>query len=110
MVLLQHCFHSEQNCFLLEQTVSNVLQTFQTDCVESSTQSSLVIQKYCSIEYPVFYHNESMSAIRFHTTAKGKLTHLLYILLNLEPMGKEFKTVVFYVTGAFIFVEIYRGK
>ena len=40
-----------QHCF----TVFNVIQTFQTDLVESSTQSSLVIHNSCSIEYPVFY-------------------------------------------------------
>ena len=56
MVLLQHCFRSGQHCFLLEQTVFNVLQTFQTDWVDSSTQSSLVIQNSCSIDYPVFCH------------------------------------------------------
>ena len=54
MVFLQHCFRSEQHFFLLEQTVFNVLQAFQTDWVESSTQSSPVIKNSCYIDYPVF--------------------------------------------------------
>ena len=33
------------------------MQIFQTDWVDSSTKSSLVIQNYCSIDYPVFCHN-----------------------------------------------------
>ena len=45
MVFLQHCFHSEQHCF-------PVLRIFQTDWVLSNTQSSLVIQNSCSIDYP----------------------------------------------------------
>ena len=35
--------------------VSNSIQTFQTDWVESSTQSSLVVYNSCSTEYPVSY-------------------------------------------------------
>ena len=37
--------------------------------------------------------NESMSAIRFKTTAKGDLPHVSYIFRNPEPMGTEFNTV-----------------
>ena len=57
MVFLQHCFRSEQHCFLLEQTVLNILQTFQTDWVESSNKFSVFIQKYCSVYYPIFCQN-----------------------------------------------------
>ena len=53
---------------------------------------------------------ESMSAIRFHTTAKGNLPHLSYILRNPEPLGTEFKTVACYVTGDLILIELNRGK
>ena len=54
--------------------------------------------------------DESMSAIRFQTTAKGNLLRLLYIFRNPEPLGNEFKTVACYVTGALLFIEVQRGK
>ena len=51
------------NIVFLEHTVLNVLfmyqtliQILQTDWVESSTQSNLVIQNSCSTYYPVFCH------------------------------------------------------
>ena len=37
--------------------------------------------------------DESMSAIRFRTTAKGNLPHLSYIFRKPEPLGTEFKTI-----------------
>ena len=49
---------------------------------------------------------ESMSAIRFCTTSKGDLPHLSYIFRNPEPLGVEFNTVVFSVTGYLIFLDI----
>ena len=36
--------------------VSNPIQKFQTDWVEYSTQSSIVIYKYCYTDYPVSFH------------------------------------------------------
>ena len=39
--------------------------------------------------------DESMSEIRFRTTAKGKLPHLFYIFRKLYPLGIDFKTVAF---------------
>ena len=39
--------------------------------------------------------DESMSEIRFRTTAKGKLPHLFYIFRKLYPQGIDFKTVAF---------------
>ena len=54
--------------------------------------------------------DESTRAKRFHTTSKGDLPHLSYIFCKLEPLGMEFNTVDCYVTGAFIFLEIQRGK
>ena len=45
---------------------------------------------------------DSMSAIRFRTTAKGNLPHLSYILRKPEPLGTEFNTVDCSVTGALI--------
>ena len=54
--------------------------------------------------------DESMSAIRFRTTAKGNLSHLSYIFRKPEPLGTEFKTVACSVTGALLLVEVQRGK
>ena len=54
--------------------------------------------------------DESMSAIRFRTTAKGNLPHFSYIFRNPEPLGTEFNTVACSVTGALLFIEVQRGK
>ena len=37
--------------------------------------------------------DDSMSAIQFHTTSKGNLTHLYNIFHKPEPLGTEVKTV-----------------
>ena len=37
--------------------------------------------------------DESMSEIRFRTTAKGNLPHLSYIFRKPEPLSTNFKTV-----------------
>ena len=50
--------------------------------------------------------DESMSAVRFRTTAKGNLPHLSYIFCKKEPLGAEFCSVI----GAFLFIEFRRGK
>ena len=49
---------------------------------------------------------ESIRAIRFCTAVNGNLTQLSYILCNTEPLGKNFKTVACYITGALLFIEI----
>ena len=54
--------------------------------------------------------DESMSAIRFRTTAKGNLPHLSYIFCKPEPLGIEFKKVSCSVTGALLFIVLHRGK
>ena len=54
--------------------------------------------------------DESMSEIRFRTTAKGSLLHLSYIFRKIEPLGTEFNTVACYVIGSFLFIEVHRGK
>ena len=51
-----------------------------------------------------------MSAIRFRTTSKGNLPHLSDIVQKPEPLGTEFNTVACYVTRAFLFIEVQRGK
>ena len=55
----QHCFPSITYSFQCSFHVSNLIQTFQTDWVESSTQSSLVIQNSFSVDYPVSCHEDS---------------------------------------------------
>ena len=47
-----------------------------------------------------------MSAIRFRTTTKGNLPHLYYILRKPEPLGIDFKTVAFSITGALLLIEV----
>ena len=54
--------------------------------------------------------DESMSEIRFRTTAKGNLPHLSYIFCKPEPLGIEFNTFECYVTGELLFIEVQRGK
>ena len=96
---LQHCFHSEQHCFLLEQTFFNVLQTLKTDWVEYSTQSSIVIQKYCSIDYPVLCHPSctrvlsqlsSLTIIYFILSVKlGSPTFLIAVYANCGTLSHQ---------------------
>ena len=66
------------------------------------------MQEYCSQFLKV--GDESMSAIRFRTTAKGNLLHLSYIFRKPDPLGTKFKTVACSVTGALLFIEVQRGK
>ena len=67
---------------------------------------------HARILQPVFLScgDESMSEIRFRTTAKGNLPHLSYIFRKPEPLGTEFKTVACSVTGALLFKEVQSGK
>ena len=50
-----------------------VLQTFQNYWVESSTQSGLVIQSYCSIDYSILYQEVSW----FFTNYSSSVTYFL---------------------------------
>ena len=54
--------------------------------------------------------DDTMSKIGFLTTAIGDLPHLSYIFRKPEPLGTEFNTFEFSVTGDFLFVEAQRGK
>ena len=54
--------------------------------------------------------DESMSAIRLRTTAKGNLPHLSYIFRKPEPLSTEFETVACSATGALLFIKVQRGK
>ena len=73
---------------------------------------SMDLIPHARILQPVFgrWGGESMSAIRFRTTAKGNLLHLSYIFRKPEPLGTEFKTVACYVTRDLLFTEVQRGK
>ena len=53
---------------------------------------------------------ESMSAIRFRTMTLGNLSHLSYVFCKPKQLGTEFKTVVCYVKGSLLLVEVKRGK
>ena len=54
--------------------------------------------------------DDSMSVIRFRTTAKGNLPHLSYIFRKQEPLGTDFKKVACSATGALLYIESHRGK
>ena len=54
--------------------------------------------------------DDSMSAIRFWTTAKGSLPHFLYIFRKPEPLGIEFNKFSCSVKGALLFIELQRDK
>ena len=54
--------------------------------------------------------DESMSAIRFQTMAKGNLPHLSCILRKADPLGIDSKKVFYSVTGGLIFIEVQRGN
>ena len=52
---------------------------------------------------------ESMSEIRFRTTAKGNLLNLSYIFRKPDPLETEFNKVSCSVTGTFLLIEFQRG-
>ena len=54
--------------------------------------------------------DQSMRAIRFRTTLKGKLPHLYCFFCNTQPLGTKFKTMSCYGNGALMFVDIIIGK
>ena len=99
MVLLQHYFHSEKHCFLLEQTLFNVLKAYQTDWVESSTQFRLAIQNYCSIDNTVLCHPyfisvmsqlSSITIINFILAVKpGSQIFLVAMSANCRPPSHQ---------------------
>ena len=77
----------------------HVLRTFQTDRIESSTQSSPVIHNYCSIDYPVLYHSSCTSAMSHFSSLiiiyfilgvrSGSLTFLVPISANCRPPSHQ---------------------
>ena len=54
--------------------------------------------------------DESMSAIRFRTKAKGNLPHLSYIFRKTETLVTMFRKFACYVTWALLFIEVKSGK
>ena len=87
MVFSQRCFpfrttllFSITDIFQCSFCVSNLIQTFQTDLVEYSTQSSLVIHNYFSIECPLFCHSLSNQLIIsvYHTSLSYQFIRPVY--------------------------------
>ena len=82
-VSINNVFHLEQRfspsitdilqCY---SCVSNLVHTFQTDWVDSSTQSILFIHKSCSIDYSVSYHPSCTSTL----SQLSSLTKIYFIL------------------------------
>ena len=70
---------------LLEQTVFNVLQSFQTDLVESSAQFSIVIQNYCFIDYHVFCHPSCTSVL-----SQISSLSIIYFILGVKSCSPIF--------------------
>ena len=103
MVFCQHCFHSEQHRF-------PALRKFQTDWFESSTQSSLVIQNCCSVDYicilSPLLHNCFVSFFKsylniFHPWCLIRFTYILGT--NVSQLQTSFTTIDF-VHLAFLFI------
>ena len=89
MVFLQHFFIQNNIVFLLEQTVFNVLQTFQTYLAESSTKYGIVIHKYCSIDYPVLCH-PSCASVMYQLSS---LT-IIYFIIGVKSFSPTFSVAI----------------
>ena len=85
LYLEQYCFPSRTDSFQSSFRASNLIQTFQTDWVESLTQSSLVIQKYFSIDYSASYHPSCTSVL----TQLSSLTKI-YLILRFKSFIPSF--------------------
>ena len=81
----QHIFPSITDSFQCYFRVSNLIQKFQTDWVESSNQSSLVIQKFCSIDYTILCRPSCTSFL-------SQLSSLdrIYFILGVESCSPTF--------------------
>ena len=71
--------------FLLEQTIFNVLQTFQTYWVDSSTQYIPVIKNSCYIDYLVFCHH-SCTIVLYQLSS---LT-IIYFIIGVKSLSPTF--------------------
>ena len=87
MVFSQHCFtfrttllFSRKYSFQCYFYVSNLIQTFQNDWVESWTQSILVIQNSCSIDYPISCQFVSWSSYDSTQSTPRQLTIVRYVI------------------------------
>ena len=77
MVFSQHYFPFRRTLLFSKKDIFQCsLQTFQTDWVKSSNQSSRVIQNSCYINYPVFCHPCCTSVI----SHLSSLTMIYFIL------------------------------
>ena len=81
----QHLFPSRKDIFQCSFCLSNLIQKFQTDWCESSTHSSIVIQKSCSIDYPVSCHPH------FTTIMSQLSSHIIiYFILGFKSFSPKF--------------------
>ena len=92
MVFSQHffpfgttLFSSRTDNFQCYFHVSNLIQTFETDWVESLTQYSLVIHNFCYIDYPVSCHHYCKSVL-------SQLSSLImtYFILGFKSFSSTF--------------------
>ena len=94
MVFYQRGFPFRTTFYFLEHTVFNVLQTFQTDWVDLSTQYILAIHKYCSVGYPLSCHPSCASVISqlsSHTIIYFILGFKLFLPTLLVTMSANFR-------------------
>ena len=96
MVLFQHCFslRSKQFSFRIYSfqcsfCVSNLIQIFQNDWVDSSTQYSLVIHYYCSMDYHVSYHPSCTSAL-----SQLSILTMIYFILIFKSLSTSFLVAI----------------
>ena len=73
-----------------------LIQKFQTDLVEYSTQSTLIIQNSCSIDYPIFCHNDSLSNVILCVYSQHRLNYnitkqknIMYVDDGLNKMSPQ---------------------
>ena len=69
--------------------VSNLIQTFQTDIVESSNQYSTVIEKSFSTDYPVSFHLCCTSVLY-----QLSILTMIYIILGFELLSPIFLVAI----------------
>ena len=62
--------------------VPNLIQSFQTDLVHSSTQSSLFIQNYCYTDYPVSCHPYCKSVL-----PQLSILTVIYLILGFKLLS-----------------------
>ena len=82
--LKQHCFPYITDSFQCYFHISNSIQTFQTDWVDSSTKYCLVIHNYCSTDYPLFCHPSCTSVM--HQFLR---LIMIYFIMGFKPFSSK---------------------